>query len=67
MPEIQNPFAPWHLPLLVPLWIIQTVLALVFLIAVPIIASENRQYYRPGMDARYAWPFISFDCTKSVL
>ena len=54
MPEADNPFAPWRLPVLVPLWIIQLVLALVFLIAVPIIANNSsRYYYSTGMDARY--------------
>ncbi|MCJ1485306.1 hypothetical protein MMC06_005480 [Schaereria dolodes] len=32
MPALPNPHAPWKLPVLVPLWLIQAVLALVFLI-----------------------------------
>ena len=45
-----NPHAPWKLPVLGPLWLIQAVLALVFLVAVPYIATTVR--YAPGVDVR---------------
>ena len=68
MPEVQNQFAPWRVPVLVPLWIIQIVLGLVFLVAVPIIANENRQYYSSsGMDARYVVLFVCLAVLDSSL
>ncbi|KAI9844929.1 MAG: hypothetical protein M1837_005215 [Sclerophora amabilis] len=52
-----NRHAPWKLPVLVPLWLIQFILALVYLVAVPFIAHVSE--WSPGMDYE-AWFVVAF-------
>ena len=47
MPENPNTRPLWKLPILLPLWIIQMLLAVLFLSGIPIVCSQN-----PGMDFR---------------
>ena len=52
--------SPWKLPVLVPLWVIQVVLAILFLAGIPIVRLNASDYYRrPDVDVPYVFLLLS--------
>ena len=48
---------PWKLPVLIPLWILQLLVAFVFLLFTPIIANMNLNQH-PGLNHKYVFFFL---------
>jgi hypothetical protein len=54
--DVHNPHAPWRLPVLVPLWIVQLLVPVTYLIAIPVVVNTVPPYYHPpppGVDIRW--------------
>lgn len=54
--DVHNPYAPWRLPVLVPLWIVQLLVPVTYLIAIPVVVNTVPPYYHPpppGVDIRW--------------
>ena len=55
----ENPYAPWKLPVIGPLWVIQITIPVAYFIGVPIVATSKPGWHA-GMDVWYVNPVPRF-------